>query len=60
MVSTLAKYGIDIDAMNDEMETALHCCCRHGHAESMQILADAGADVNAANKAGYSPLHIAS
>ena len=44
------------DAAN---HTALHLAVFHGHTDVVQVLIDAGADINTNNNAGCSPLHTA-
>lgn len=40
-------------------QTALHFAVSHGHAYVTRLLIEAGADVNARNRVGLSPLHLA-
>eukprot|EP00053_Salpingoeca_punica_P010815 m.96717 g.96717 ORF g.96717 m.96717 type:complete len:351 (+) comp15497_c0_seq1:1022-2074(+) len=51
-----AEYGAG-DASADE--TCLHIAARHGSAEMVQTLLQLGADINARNVAGDTPLHEA-
>ncbi len=39
--------------------TALHFACMNGHAEMAQLLIDLGADINAQDNNGFTPLHHA-
>lgn len=49
-----------INACNDLGETALHVACATGRVEMVQVLLDAGANVNAMTKSeGRTPLHLA-
>lgn len=49
-----------INACNDLGETALHVACATGRVEMVQLLLDAGANVNAMTKSeGRTPLHLA-
>ena len=46
----------DVSAANQAGDTALHTAAAWGHATVVQFLADHGAQVNAKNKAGLTPL----
>lgn len=39
--------------------TALHLCAQHGFLATAQLLLDFGLEINAQNKAGFTPLHVA-
>ena len=52
----LAVPEVDVNAVNSDGRTALHCAARFAHAEVVRMLVDAGADVNAADNNGYTPL----
>ena len=45
-------------AGNGYGNTALHEACRGGNASTVRVLLQAGADVNAENHKGSTPLHI--
>ncbi len=46
-IQLLLDAGADVNATDDDGETALIAAARGGHTEAAQILLDAGADVNA-------------
>lgn len=60
-VKTLKKVldaGMDANTRDyDRGATALHLACNKGHVEAIELLIDYGADVNAANKRGRTPIH---
>lgn len=59
-VKKVIARGIDVNAPDPGLgRTALHFAARHDSVELIQILLDAGADVNASNNWGDTPLHIA-
>lgn len=59
-VDVLLKYKADVVmAYGDENDTALHFAADGGHKEMIEMLLDAGSDVNAVNKLGYTSLAIA-
>ena len=47
---------VDVDSRDSNNETALHCAARELHPEVVQVLIDAGADIDAENENGDSPL----
>ena len=51
--------GADVDAANDEGETALHGVAYSGYDSIAHFLLDRGADVNARNNKGTTPLRAA-
>ena len=53
LLSWSVKGGV-----NSEEDSALHIVARHGMVTTVQLLVDCGADVNAVNKHGQTPLHI--
>lgn len=55
----LDQRVVDINAKNDEGQTALHVLVTQDKPEAAQLLLDYGADVNAADDVGVTPLHCA-
>ena len=51
---------VDVNHCNRYNDTALHCAARELHPEVVQVLIDAGADIDTRNNDGHSPLHCAS
>jgi uncharacterized protein len=61
-VRLLLKLGANVNAMDDNDETAMHGAAYRNHPKVVQLLADKGAKIavwNKANKAGLTPLVIA-
>ena len=58
--SLLCLPEVDVNHVNDEGKTALHLAVEHRHADVVQVLIDAGADIEATDRAGCSPLLLAS
>jgi ankyrin repeat protein len=50
------ELGSDVNAANEDGDTALHLAAAHRFSSVVQLLADHGANVNAANKRGITPL----
>jgi ankyrin repeat protein len=55
-VKTAFELNGDVNAANQAGDTALHSAAAWGHATVVQFLADHGAEINAKNKGGYTPL----
>ena len=51
---------VDLDHQDCENDTALHVAVEEKHADVVQVLIDAGADIETKNDEGRSPLHVAS
>lgn len=59
---TLLDYGecTAIDSKNNQGRTALHIACMKGHLQIAQLLVRSGADLDAVDDDGNTPLHLAS
>ncbi|HJN16913.1 MAG TPA: ankyrin repeat domain-containing protein [Armatimonadota bacterium] len=53
----LIEAGLDVGAVNDEGQTALHVAAEMGHERLARVLLKARADVNGRGHAGRTPLH---
>ncbi|KAG7491852.1 hypothetical protein MATL_G00007980 [Megalops atlanticus] len=60
-LSLLCSSGVNVNARveADSRDTALHLAVRYGALPAVDILAGHGADVNASDRSGMSPLHMA-
>src|SRR5262249_377631 len=61
-VKLLVKLGADVNAVDDQGETAMHGAAYRNHPKVVQLLADKGAKVdvwNRKNKTGLTPVVIA-
>ena len=61
-VELLLKLGADVNAVDDNGETAMHGAAYKNHPKVVQLLADKGAKIdvwNRKNKTGWTPLVIA-
>jgi ankyrin repeat protein len=60
VVRALVRAGARVDERSDSKRcTALHMAARRGNTEVAEALLDCGADINAADRAGVTPLHRA-
>lgn len=55
----LCKGIVDVNALSEEGESALHIATRRGHVPLVEVLLNAGARVNATDRHGFTPLHHA-
>ncbi|KPP73849.1 serine/threonine-protein phosphatase 6 regulatory ankyrin repeat subunit A-like, partial [Scleropages formosus] len=55
----LLKSGADVNAEQENGETAVHIAARHGNLQTLKALIEEGGDVTWQSKAGENPLHIA-
>lgn len=59
VVSELLKCGYrNIDAKNQDGQTAVHLVCKHGNEAILKQLIDVGANVNCRDTEGNTPLHV--
>ena len=59
MVRFLVENGADVNARDEDDQTALHEAAHKGHIDVVRFLVENGADVNARNKYDQTPLHRA-
>ncbi|XP_023667815.2 transient receptor potential cation channel, subfamily N, member 1 [Paramormyrops kingsleyae] len=55
----LLKSGADVDAQQENGETAMHKAAHHGNLQMLRALIEEGGDLTRRSKAGENPLHIA-
>ncbi|KAM9415828.1 uncharacterized protein ACWYII_024477 [Salvelinus alpinus] len=55
----LLKSGADVNAEQENGETAMHVAARHGGLRMMRALKEEGGDLTWRSKAGENPLHVA-
>ncbi|XP_067887441.1 transient receptor potential cation channel, subfamily N, member 1 isoform X5 [Heterodontus francisci] len=55
----LLKSGADVNAEQENGETAMHVAARHGNLKMIQALIEEGGDLTWQSKDGENPLHIA-
>jgi hypothetical protein len=58
-VMAVLSLGVDVNAGNAAGDTALHIAAQQGFDTVVQVLVDKGANVNAKNKQGRTPLALA-
>jgi len=58
-IDFLLQSGVDINALDDEGDTALHDAVRFNRLSSVQFLIERGARINERNHEGHTPLDIA-
>lgn len=59
IVSELLKCGYrNIDAKNQDGQTAVHLACCYSNEAILQKLIDSGANINSRDKDGNTPLHV--
>ena len=58
-VTLASEQGVDVNAANDEGNTAIHTAASRGLNRVIQLLAERGASVDAKNKKGQTPLALA-
>lgn len=59
VVSELLKCGYrNIDAKNQDGQTAVHLACRYGNERMVKKLIESGANVNCRDSEGNTPLHV--
>lgn len=57
-IKQLLAAGTDVNCEDfDRSSTPLHWACAKGNFQAMEVLVDAGAEVNKTNKNGRAPLH---
>ncbi|KAJ3117786.1 hypothetical protein HDU96_005567 [Phlyctochytrium bullatum] len=59
LVAKMIEAGADVDLRDSDGRTALHLASEHGYLEKMIILLDAGADIEAVDRFGFTPLRFA-
>ena len=59
MKKTLDQPGCHVMASNKAGHTLLHCACRLGDEEAVQLLLERGADQASCDECGKTPLHDA-
>jgi len=59
IIKLLIKQGVDVDAVNDDGQTALHIAAYYGCGIGVELLVKNDADIDAKDKWGKTPLHNA-
>jgi len=57
-VKSLIEDGADVDIRDESGEPVLHCAIERGRGDILKVLADKGANVNATDRYGRTPLHV--
>ncbi|MBE9210413.1 ankyrin repeat domain-containing protein [Nostoc sp. LEGE 06077] len=55
-VRELVAQGLDINSLNEDGSTAVHCAVNCGNVKMIKLLAELGADLNRLNEDGQTPL----
>ncbi|BAY26955.1 hypothetical protein NIES2100_67710 [Calothrix sp. NIES-2100] len=55
-VRQLVAQGLDINSLNENGSTAVHCAVAGGNVQMIELLAELGADLNRLNEDGKTPL----
>ena len=58
-IKVLLDKGANLEAVNENGQTPLHCAAREGHKKAIKVLLDKGANLEAVNEYGQTPLHRA-
>lgn len=58
-IADALELGVDPNAVDNRLNTALHIAARNGHTHLIQPLVHAGARVDAVNCTKFTPLHLA-
>ena len=53
----LLKLGVDVNVRDKDQETPLHLACDYGNFDTVLLLVNHGAEINAQNILGRTPLH---
>ena len=59
LCETLLKHHAEINARDVDGNRPLHVACKRGHAKTVELMVFKGADTDAVNKYGQTPLHTA-
>ena len=55
----LLEHGANVDAVNRQEETALHCAARYGHFSTVELLLERGAQRDLADRRGRTAADVA-
>lgn len=57
LLECFLRNGADVSATNEFQESAVHFACKHGSPLILHRLLEAGADINAVDRAGRGVFH---
>ena len=60
MLDTLLQHGANIDAVDEDGDSAFHFACFQANADCAEVLAKHGCDVSLRNEDGHTGVHLAS